>query len=74
MELWHTACSIKGVTKKELKTKLKALGMTVRIQDGEIRVNFKGGDEVTAYYTPDTLDAYNTAKAMEAHKNFAEIY
>lgn len=38
--------------------------MTFRLRDGEYRVNFRGGDEATAYYTNDAEDAWHTAAAM----------
>lgn len=40
--------------------------VTARLtRDGEIRVNYSGGDEATAYYTSDPQDAIDTAQAMQ---------
>jgi hypothetical protein len=38
--------------------------MTIRKRDGEYRVNFRGGDESTAYYTDELRDTISTAYAM----------
>lgn len=48
--------------------------MSFRLRDGEYRVNFKGGNEATAYYTNDVLDAMHTARAMlgEGNKHVAK--
>jgi hypothetical protein len=48
---------------------IRSLGLTVKkTEDGEIRVNFKGHSEETAYYTTDLKDAYDTARSMAALK------
>lgn len=39
-------------------------GMTLRKIDGEYRVNYRYGDEATAYYTNDLADAISTAESM----------
>ncbi len=55
----------RGLTLKDAKATLKALGMSInKNQWGEYRVNFLGGDEATAYYTDDLEDAVNTGKHM----------
>lgn len=41
--------------------------------DGEIKVNFRGGSEPTAYYTDDLLDAVQTAGAMAAGRKLGSI-
>ncbi len=43
---------------------LRALGIVIRREDGEFRVNFRGGDEATAYYTDDLDDAVETGQDM----------
>jgi len=43
---------------------LRALGIVIRREDGEFRVNFRGGDEATAYYTNDLDDAVGTGRDM----------
>jgi len=54
------------MTFKEAQGLVRPLGMVLRTDRewGEYRVNFKGGREATAYYTPDLEDAVNTARAM----------
>jgi hypothetical protein len=43
--------------------------VTARLtRHGEIRVNYSGGDEATAYYTSDPQDAIDTAQAMQRGK------
>ncbi len=44
------------------------LGLTLRHDNGEYRVNFKGGIEATAYYTNDLADAVDTARKMAEEK------
>jgi hypothetical protein len=49
---------------------IRALGMSVRYDDGEWRINYRGGDEATAYYTTDSQDAIDTAMRMvREHSN-----
>lgn len=45
--------------------------MTLRVRNGEYRINMKGGTEATAYYTDDRQDALDTAKLIwsEHEKN-----
>lgn len=53
-------------TLKQATAELKAIGMVIRKTDyGEYRINVKGGDEATAYYTPDIEDAVLTALVMK---------
>jgi hypothetical protein len=41
------------------------LGLTLRtVRSGNYRVNFRDGNETTAYYTDDLEDAVNTAVEM----------
>lgn len=51
-------------TNRALMDALSSIGMTVRVRDGEYRVNFKYGQEATAYYTNDRDDARGTALLM----------
>lgn len=51
-------------TVKEAMAFLRQFNMIIRKTDDEFRVNFKGGDEATAYYTTDLEDAIDTAKQM----------
>lgn len=48
------------------KSELRQLDMTLTKKDGEYRVNFKGGEEGTAYYTDDLEDARLTGIKMAA--------
>src|SRR6516162_590397 len=59
------------MTLYEIKNKLRAARVTIAREDGEYRVNLKGGREATAYYTTDLDDAYATGMAM-AKKNQEE--
>lgn len=53
-------------TVKDTMAAIRALGnITVNRRDGEWRVNFRGEDENTAYYTNDADDALGTAKLMQ---------
>jgi hypothetical protein len=49
-----------------VRAQLSAIGLTIRHDDGEYRVNKKNGREATAYYTNDLEDALNTGRAMAA--------
>jgi len=51
-------------TLKVVREVLRQLGLTVKLSDGEYRVNFIGGREGTAYYTADISDAFDTGIAM----------
>jgi hypothetical protein len=66
------------MTLKEAKALLRPLGITLRsdMESGEYRVNFSGGKEATAYYTPDLDDALNSGRAMaeQARQGRAVIY
>jgi hypothetical protein len=52
------------MTLHDAATLLRAYGMTLKCRDGEYRVNYRGGSEVTAYYTDDRHDAVMTGVAM----------
>jgi hypothetical protein len=58
------------MTVKTAIATLRTLGMVLtRDPDArEYRVNFKGGQEATAYYTGDLEDAIATAQHMAAHR------
>lgn len=53
---------------KEVKKILKSHGMTIRKREEEYRVNFKEGNEESAYYTDDLIDAFDTGLAMVKEK------
>jgi len=51
-------------TLKGAQAYLRERGMVLTKNDGEYRVNFKGGREETAYYTNDLDDAVTTGWNM----------
>lgn len=51
------------------RARLRAAGMTIRVTpDGQYRVNFLGGCELTAFYTLDLDVALETGLAMAAER------
>jgi len=53
------------MTLQEAKSIARHLGLTLRkVRSGHYRVNFRDGDETTAYYTDNFEDAVNTAVEM----------
>jgi len=63
------------MTLQEAKAIARHLGLTLRkMRSGSYRVNFRDGNETTAYYTPSLEDAVLTAvemarkRALEAHR------
>jgi hypothetical protein len=53
------------MTLQEAKSIARHLGLTLRqVRSGDYRVNFRDGNEMTAYYTNDLEDAVNTAVEM----------
>ena len=58
----------KPITLQEAKSIARHLGLTLRqLRSGNYRVNFRDGNETTAYYTDKLEDAVNAVVAM-AHK------
>jgi hypothetical protein len=56
-----------------LQSIARHLGLTLRkVRSGDYRVNFRDGNETTAYYTDNLEDAVNTAVEM-AHKRALEL-
>jgi hypothetical protein len=54
-----------SMTLQEAKSIARHLGLTLRqVRSGDYRVNFREGDETTAYYTDDLEDAVNAAVEM----------
>jgi hypothetical protein len=52
-------------TLQEAKSIARHLDLTLRkVRSGDYRVNFRDGNETTAYYTTDLEDAVNTAVEM----------
>ena len=55
----------KPITLQEAKSIARHLGLTLRqVRSGEYRVNFRDGNETTAYYTDNLDDAVKTAVEM----------
>jgi hypothetical protein len=58
------------MTLQEAKSIARHLGLTLRIvRSGDYRVNFRDGNETTAYYTDNLDDAVNTAIEMARTRN-----
>jgi hypothetical protein len=54
-----------AMTLQEAKSIARHLGLTLRkVRSGDYRVNFRDGNEMTAYYTDNLEDAVNTAVEM----------
>jgi len=54
-----------AMTLQEAKSIARHLGLTLRkVRSGHYRVNFRDGNETTAYYTDRLEDAVNTAIEM----------
>jgi hypothetical protein len=54
-----------AMTLQEAKSIARHLGLTLRqVRSGDYRVNFRDGNETTAYYTDKLADAVNTAVEM----------
>ena len=63
----------KPMTLQEAKSIARHLGLTLRqVRSGDYRVNFRDGNETTAYYTDNLEDAVNTAVEM-ARKRDCEM-
>ena len=55
----------KPITLQEAKSIARHLGLTLRkVRSGHYRVNFRDGNETTAYYTDNLEDAVRTAIEM----------
>ena len=52
------------MTLQEAKSIARHLGLTRTVRSGDFRVNFRDGNETTAYYTDNLEDAVNTAVEM----------
>src|SRR6516164_1047479 len=53
------------MTLQQAKSIARHLGLTLRkVRSGDYRVNFRDGNETTAYYTDNLEDAVNTAVEM----------
>lgn len=59
----------KQLNQKHVAKLVRDMGLTYREKDGEIRVNYRGTGEDTAYYTNDRADALQTAAMMKTLKD-----
>ena len=65
----------KLMTLQEAKSIARHLGLTLRqVRSGNYRVNFRDGDETTAYYTDNLEDAVNTAVEMARKRELSAPY
>jgi hypothetical protein len=62
------------MTLQEAKSIARHLGLNLRqLRWGNYRVNFRDGNETTAYYTTDLEDAVNTAVEMARRRVVTEV-
>ena len=63
---WRETMQITAITwtLAQAKAKLREFNLVLTKNEGEYRVNFKGGREASAYYTDDINDAVCTGFAM----------
>src|SRR5262249_39850321 len=71
--VWHKATSpCEGATLQKAKSIARHLGLTLRqLRSGSYRVNFRDGNETTAYYTDKLEDAVNAVVAMARKRAFS---
>ena len=63
----------KPMTLQEAKSIARHLGLTLRqLRSGNYRVNFRDGNETTAYYTDNLEDAVKTAIEMARRRVVTE--
>jgi len=62
----HGTPKPQALTLRSVRQSLRAVGMAIThsAELGEYRVNYRGGNEATAYYTGDLTDARDTGLAM----------
>jgi DNA-binding CsgD family transcriptional regulator len=64
-----------AMTLQKAKSIARRLGLTLReVCSGDYRVNFRDGNEITAYYTDNLEDAVNTAVEMTRKRPSAPWY
>lgn len=61
------------MTIKQATFELRQVGVTLRKQDGEYRVNVRGASELHAYYTDDLNDAVATGKTFTLRTNVVSL-
>src|SRR5215469_16247858 len=64
--------NLRAMTLQEAKSVARHLGLTLRtVRSGNDRVNFRDGNETTAYYTDNLEDAVSTAVEMARRRAFS---
>ena len=65
----HDTTAPQALTLGKVRAELRAVGVAIThsAEFSEYRVNFRGGNEATAYYTTDIEDARDTGLAMMRH-------
>ena len=64
----------KPITLQEAKSIARHLGLTLRqLRSGNYRVNFRDGNETTAYYTDNLEDAVKTAIEMARRRVVTKV-
>jgi hypothetical protein len=62
-----------AMTLQQAKSIARHLGLTLRkVRSGEYRVNFRDGNEATAYYTDNLENAVKTAVEMARNRDVSE--
>ena len=62
------------MTLQEAKSIARRLGLTLRkVRSGEYRVNFRDGNETSAYYTDNLEDAVKTAIEMARRRVVTKV-
>src|SRR5215831_9712571 len=70
--LWHLPKVF--MTLQKAKSIARHLGLTLRhLRSGKYRVNFRDGNETTAYYTDKLEDAVNAVVAMARRRVVTEV-
>ena len=66
---------VRTMTLQKAKSIARHLGFTLRkVRSGDYRVNFRDGNETTAYYTDNLEDAVNTALEMARKRGRCELH
>ena len=62
------------MTLQQAKSIARHLGLTLRmVRSGDYRVNFRDGNEITAYYTDNLEDAVKTAIEMARRRVVTKV-
>jgi hypothetical protein len=67
---WVIDWALMAMTHQEAKLIARHLGLTLpKVRSGDYRVNFRDGNETTAYYTDDLEDAVSAAVEMVRNRD-----